>query len=387
MKTGIFGGSFNPFHIGHKKALKAFIRELSLDRVFVIPTAIPPHKEAEKIISDEERLKIVELSVSDIDNVFVSDWEIKNGGKSYTYLTLEYFKKTYPEDEFYLYVGSDMFLTLNEWKYPEKIIKKAVIAAFSRESDDNEAIEKQKIYLEKEFGAKCFIGKIEPIIISSTEIRKKLRNSENISEYLDKKAAEYIEKKHLYSLPSNDKIISVIKTILSPSRFEHSIGVCKEIKELALIYGYDTRKAEVCGLLHDITKNFPNEWHLDFIKKNNIETDENLLKYPLLYHALTGSIYIKQIFGINDPEIISAIRYHTTAKPQMSLLEKLIYVSDFTEPTRKYADVDFYRTEARKNINRALALGLIWNIENLRSRNQPVYKDSLEAAEFYRRYI
>lgn len=383
MKTGIFGGSFNPFHMGHKKALAAFINELALDRAFVIPTALPPHKQAEKSVSDEDRLKIAALSVSDIKKAEVSDWEIKNGGKSYTYLTLEHFQKEFPNDELFLYVGTDMFLSLHEWKNPEKITAAAVLCAFARENGDAEKLEEQKKFLEKKYGAKCFIGKSEPFEISSTEIRKNLSEGSDVSDYLDKKAAEYIKEKHLYALPSPDAVIKTVKPLLKPERFRHSLGVRDEIVLLAKIYGADVKKAEICGLLHDITKNFPDEWHLNYIKENKLAADESFLKTPQLYHALTGSCYAEKVLKISDPEILSAIKYHTTAKPDMTLLEKLLYVADFTEPTRNYSDVGFYRDLARRDIDRTVLLGLRWNIENLKNHGKPVYFLTEDAEKFY----
>ncbi len=386
MKTGIFGGSFNPFHNGHKKALVSFIKELSLDRVLVIPTAVPPHKEQEKEISDADRLKITELSVSDIPKAEISDFEIENGGKSYTYITAEYLKNKYPSDELYLYVGTDMFLTFHKWKNPEKIIKNVTIAAFARENGDIEKLNEQKEFLEKKYKAKCFTGVSEPFEISSTEIRKMLKNNSDVSDYIDPKAEEYIKAGHLYSLPCDEQIISVIKPLESPKRFLHSLGVRDKIKELAEIYGCDVRKAEVCGLIHDITKNFPNEWHLDFIKRNSLDADDDFLKSPALYHALTGSEYARQVLKIEDKEVLSAIRFHTTAKPDMTTLEKLLYIADATEPSRNYEDIDFYRRAAREDINRALALILKWSIEYLQKREAPVYKDTLDAYEFYKKY-
>lgn len=388
MRTGIFGGTFNPFHNGHKKALNAFIKEFDLDRVFVIPTAIPPHKEIKKDISDDDRLRITRLSISDVKQAEICDWEIKNGGKSYTYLTLEHFRKEYPDDKLFLYVGTDMFLTLHEWRFPERIISEATIVAFPRKEGkgDLETIERQKKFLEEKYGAKCLIGKEKPVAVSSTTIREKIRQGESVSDYIDKKAEQYIKDKHLYILPSDETILNIITPRLSPFRLRHSLGVRDEIRCLAKIYGCDLRKAEVAALLHDSTKDFPPEWHLNYIKENNLEADDDFLKIPRLYHALTGSRFAEKEAGIKDPEILSAIKYHTTAKPNMTLLEKLLYVSDFTEPTRSYPDVDFYRKTAREDIDRTVALGLKWNIEELRKNNNPVYFLSIQAEKFYRKY-
>lgn len=380
MRTGIFGGSFNPFHSGHRAALEAFVSEMKLDRVFVIPTAVPPHKKAEETVPDEIRLEIAKLSTDDVAKAEVSDFEIKRGGKSYTYLTLAAFKEKYPDDELFLYVGSDMLLTLDEWKNPEKIFSAATIAAFSRTGDDLSALSAKKEFLEKKYGAKILLGKALPTVVSSTEIRKKAANGEDFSEFIVPKAK--LLALSAYRLPTRDEIINKLGKYLKPRRFEHTLGVEKEITELAKIYGCDVKTASVAALLHDVTKNMPDEWHLSYLKEHGIPSDG---LSPALYHSATGSIFAKEEFGIHNPGILSAIRFHTTAKPDMTLLEKLLYVADFTEPTRNYSDVEHYRRLAREDIDEAVAQGLEWNIKNLESRGLSVASPTLDAAEYYKR--
>ena len=195
---GIFGGSFNPFHLGHLQALKAFIGKYDFEKVLVIPTGIPPHKELTNNVNDCDRLEMVRLSVKDINNIEISDYEIKKQGRSYTAETLEYLKSCYPDSHFILYTGSDMFLTLEKWHMPEKIFSLAEIAAFSRKGNDFKELEKQKKFLEDKYNAKCTIFKDIPLVISSTDIQEMIKNRNDPSTYLSKNVFEYIKGKNLY---------------------------------------------------------------------------------------------------------------------------------------------------------------------------------------------
>ena len=141
-KLGVFGGTFDPPHNGHYNAAIEFISKLELDELLVIPTFVPPHKDRKSDTTAEERLEMTRLAFSNIPNVIVSDIEIKRGGKSYTYLTLE--ELTNSDTELYFLCGTDMFLTLDKWKNPEIIFNLATICCVRRETDTKNIIELQK---------------------------------------------------------------------------------------------------------------------------------------------------------------------------------------------------------------------------------------------------
>ena len=136
MKIGIYGGTFNPPHLGHITAAKAVFQMLELDRLLLIPAGIPPHKAMpEGSASADQRLEMTRLAGEQLDlggKVQVLDLELKREGRSFTVDTLETLKEQYPDDELWLLMGTDMFLTLQAWKNPEKILSLAGIAAFGR---------------------------------------------------------------------------------------------------------------------------------------------------------------------------------------------------------------------------------------------------------------
>ena len=137
-----------------------------------------------------------------------------------------------------------------------------------------------------------------------------------------------------------DEYKDLLKERLTEKRFHHSLCVADEAKRLAKKYGADTEKAYLAGLLHDITKNSNIQEHFNIFKNFGIALNEIELPAEKLWHAISGSAYVKYILKINDEEIFDAIRYHTTAKADMSLLSKVIYLADFTSADRDYEDVD-----------------------------------------------
>lgn len=174
----------------------------------------------------------------------------------------------------------------------------------------------------------------------------------------------------------------VLRQRLSPHRLLHSEGVLQEAEALAKIHGADVEKARVAGLLHDMTKEFSREEHFRLFETYHACLDDNLRSNKNLWHALSGSLDVTETFGITDPEIISAIRYHTTGKRDMTKLETILFLADAIEPNRGYEDLDFYRALAREDLDKTAYLVLLWTINDLERRNLPIHKNTLEACAF-----
>lgn len=189
MKTGIFGGTFNPVHIGHVRAAKAFIKEMELDRLFVLPNFIPPLKDRESAPASD-RLKMLEIAFQSVGNTVIDDFELKSGGTSYTYKTIEHYKALYPDDRFYLLIGDDNLLIFRKWRNFEYILKNCVLCVAMRWGAD---IREEKGVLERDYGAQIHILQYAPTVISSTKLREEL-----LPEYLPEGVFEYIREKRLY---------------------------------------------------------------------------------------------------------------------------------------------------------------------------------------------
>ena len=197
MKIAMFGGSFNPIHTGHVMLVKAFAKELSLDRVLIIPTYIPPHKQIYNAVLPKQKLEMCRLAFKDINFAEISDIEIKRQGASYTYMTLEELKETYPDDELFLITGADMFMTIHEWKHPEIIFKLATICGVPRNNNDISDLKKQAEYLHT-LGAKTYILNAGIMNVSSTDVRNNIALGKSISGMVAPEVEKYILENGLY---------------------------------------------------------------------------------------------------------------------------------------------------------------------------------------------
>ena len=194
-RVGIFGGTFNPPHIGHIEAARAFVEGARLDTLIIMPAFIPPHKEYTSTVSCEERLAMCKIAFAGVDKTTVSDLEMSRGGKSYTYLTLQELKSD--DVELYFLCGTDMILTLGNWKNPDIIFSLANICYIRRECDEETTVmiaEKCKEY-ESIYGARVIPISADVIEISSSDIRDK---RVDLNSYLLPEVQEYIRKAGLY---------------------------------------------------------------------------------------------------------------------------------------------------------------------------------------------
>ncbi|MCI9273335.1 MAG: HD domain-containing protein [Clostridiales bacterium] len=166
---------------------------------------------------------------------------------------------------------------------------------------------------------------------------------------------------------------------LSQARWIHSLNVSKEAVKLAKKYGADPQKAEIAGLLHDIMKDTDPEEQLQILQQFGIILTNIELAAPKLWHAMSGAAYLAHCLGETDPDILNAVRYHTTARKGMSLLEKVIYIADFTSAERDYEGVEQMRKAAGQSLEKAMEEGLIFTIQDLSGRKLPVHPDTLDA--------
>lgn len=196
MRIGIYGGSFNPVHNGHIHLAESAAEELALDKVYLVPSRISPHRSSDEYASGEDRMNMLTLACNGHERLVPCDYELKNDRKSYTIYTIEEFRELYPHDELFLLVGSDMFMCFDKWLCFENILRESYLVVVSRNNGERERLEKKAEELRK-FG-KIFICKALPVELSSTEIRKKIAKNENFSCYLDENVVQYISLRKIY---------------------------------------------------------------------------------------------------------------------------------------------------------------------------------------------
>ncbi len=195
-RIGIYGGTFNPIHLGHVGVCRQAIKQLHLDQLHVIPTFIPPHKASPDLAAGEDRLKMCELAVQEIPGAVADDYELTRGGISYSIDTMRHMKELYPEDDLYLIMGTDNYLTFTSWREWQVLGKMCVLAVASREVDDKEALYRAARLLAREGVLTIFLNNAVQVM-SSTEIRQQLRKGEPCEALLPA-VAEYIKTHDLY---------------------------------------------------------------------------------------------------------------------------------------------------------------------------------------------
>ncbi len=375
----VYGGSFNPPHLGHCAAVETVLKELRPDRMLIMPDSIPPHKEMETgSPSPEERLELCRLAFGGFDGAEVSDLEILRSGKSYTYDTVCDLQALYPEAGLTLVVGTDMFLSFEEWYHFEYLLEHCRLAVLSRELDDDEALRETAECFRSRYGAEVLILPHTPFPMSSTEIRDRLPHRMGADCLPEPVYARIIRRRLYDAQPELAWLREQAYAMLDERRIAHVAGCESEAIELARRWGEDPELAAEAGILHDITKRLSYEEQLNLLKKYDILTDTAELAIPKLLHARTGAAVAGDRFGASD-EVCSAIRWHTTGRPDMTVLEKILYLADYIEPTRDFPGVEALRSLAYEDLDRAMLLGLQMSVEEIRRGGTEPYHDTLDA--------
>ena len=397
MKIGIYGGSFNPPHLGHLAAAESAAKYLQLDKLILIPAGIPPHK---ALSADEpgktHRLAMTRLmgEQAALDTgveVEVSAMEVEREGKSYTADTVRALHEQYPDAELWLLMGTDMFLSFQNWYKPEEILRYAGLCAFGRTEKDGEALfAPQRAFLGEKFPGSRIVTMTLPnlVDVSSTALRARIPKGETKG-LLAPAVLGYILREHLYGTNLDLKRLTleelrpIALSYLKAKRIPHVLGTEQTAKALAEKYGADVEKARFAALLHDATKRLSMAEQLALCERYHIALDELEQHALKLLHAKTGAALARDVYGADD-EIYNAILWHTTGKPNMTVLEKVLYLADYIEPNRDFDGVEDLRKVVWEDLDRGLAMGLAMTVEEMKERGNPVHYNTLEALEYLR---
>jgi len=351
MKIGIFGGTFNPPHKGHVQAAINAAAAYDIDLLMVIPAGNPPHK----VVPDGTpapfmRLEMTKNAFPCSGRLLVSDLEIYSQEINYTIDTVKSIKREYPDAVLFLLVGNDMYDALDTWKDSKSLLKFVTPVLLPREI----------------------------INISSSEIRKLLPLRKG-KEFLTDSNYSYIIKHRLYgSKPDWEWLREQAHKMLAPARIPH-VNACEiEAVRLAECWNEDPDDAREAAILHDITKKLDFSQNMCIIAEHGANTDVPGSDEEKLLHSITGALLAQSLFGVSD-KVANAIKWHTTGRAQMTMLEKIIYVADYIESTRNFTGVDDLRIMAYKNIDEAMISGLEMTVGDLQSRGIAPNIATLEA--------
>ena len=385
INIGLYGGSFDPVHKGHVRVARAFVRQFKPEKLIVMPCRIPPHKEKSGEASDAARLRMLKATFARDKKIEVSDYELKKDGVSYTVETLRDLKARYPDDVIFLVVGADMYLSLREWKEPDEIFRLCEPCVYRRGKTDKET-RAFAAELERDFGVKThFIrGRLENF--SSTDLRDELARDERVGSAVPKAVRRFIDETGVYR--SEEYRLEVYRReserLVEEKRYNHILRVEKAAIALAEHYGADVYKARAAALLHDVTKRKTTEEQLKLADEFGIIGAEEFIKSPKVAHAFTGAGYAEYRLGVGDPDLLNAIRFHTTGRAGMSLLEKIIFLADGIEDGRAFRGVEELRRTAFVDIDKAMLKSLERTREKIEEKGAYMHPYTAEAIEYFK---
>ncbi len=374
-KTAIFGGSFDPPHRGHISVIKRLAKKFN--RVIVVPSYISPFKQGVAAADGKMRINMLNAAVGGLENVVISDYEIKKGGVSYSAETVKHFADKYKSDELYFVIGTDMVERLHEWKDFEKLCSLCTFFVVKREGYP---VEKDDYIVKtlEEKGAKFKFGGFKIKNYSSTVGRISAEFGK--SDIVGKDVLSVVREENPYDKYEN--VFAAYKTFkMKKARINHTYRTVKAALRLADRYGVDTEKTILAALLHDIGKYATEK----ILSENGVCVDKKVFSLPeAIVHAPIGAQIAKQYLGVKDKEIIDAIAEHTTGAENMSTLSKIIFLADYIEDGRAFENIDLIREKAFRSLDGGLIAALENTIEFLKNDGQEIAPQTLKALEFYR---
>ena len=381
-KIGIMGGTFDPIHNGHLLCAEEVRQRLGLDMIIFIPAGSPPLKNPKNTADAMHRYNMCLLACLNNPFFSVSDIEIIRKGPSYTIDTIRQLREEYARNRLFFIAGADASNNFKSWKEFDKITEMCDIAITTRPGYNP-----SDIPTNKENGNFHFI-EISQIDISSTKIRNNLKYGKSVRYLMPDSVVDYIEKENLYA--PLEHIKKKLSFALSEHRYIHSLSVMEEAVKIGQNYNVSEDmldKLRLAGLLHDCAKSMCDELPYDEIekicKRNGIELDEFFHKMPTLAHSAAGAAVAMEVYGVDDEQVLHAIKAHTFGSPDIDFVGKALYLADYIEPSRlQTKDRLIARKMTYDNIDAAMIFVLRNTIERNKQRGLKVYPKSIQTLKY-----
>lgn len=370
MQIGILGGAFDPIHIGHVQMARAALAQGGVDEVWFMPSYKAPLKAGEATFDAETRVAMIAATVKHEDHMYVSRMEIDRGATSYTIDTVRQLREHYPNDTFSWIIGADRVNDLLQWKSIDELAQQMTLIAVHRPSYDL-----NYDALPAHIRAQIHVIQMELIDVSSTEIRRRLAIGESIQAFVPREVLPHMHPKQPWTI---EAIAAHVQMRMPEKRWAHTQGVIAESIRLAKRYGADPAKAELAATLHDVAKYWAIEEQRYLLIREQIGLDELAFEKALM-HAVIGAWVAEHEYGITDQEVLDAIRYHTSGRTAMTVLDKVVCLADYIEPGRDFPGVDAIRALAEADLNAALVAGFNSTIGFLIETNKRIFPLTLEA--------
>lgn len=372
-RIGLMGGSFNPIHERHLNIAACALEEARLNRVIFIPTGHPPHKH-DSLADAEDRFEMTCLATLREPKFSASRIEIDREGVTYTADTLTQLHRQMPAAEFFFVIGEDTMLDLPHWHTPEKVFSLCTFLVCRRSTQN--AYDHPVVHDLEVMGARFWYLSLPPEPVSATEIRAQLAQGET-PQALPLPVQEYIRYRGLYGVTPTPtgaaEIYPKLKTVLSEKRFIHSLNVAATARELARLHGLNETQCEMAGLIHDCAKCMPLQTLQRIAREHRLLLDKETLSNANLLHGPVGAVLAETEYGIHDPNILSAVRCHTTGRIGMMPADMVLFLADKIEPGRRsYPALESVRELAKTNLVRATICSLrSTQIHVIQQKNTP----------------
>ncbi len=375
MRIAVFGGSFDPVHIEHIQLVKAAMKELSLDKLVVMPAHSPPHKQGKSITPDEDRLACCRLAFADMEGVEVSSYEMEQGGVSYTYRTCRALREKYPRADLFWLVGTDMLRNFPLWKNPKEILSYVTLAVCGR-NEKAEWIDGEQEKFFRAFGEKFVYLSYNGKDVSSTKLRVLAGAGMRLTGFTPSSVEEYIRKKGLYAIAGAKEALALENS----KRQAHSIRVAELAAARSSGLKLSERQVITAALFHDCAKNL--SMNSPYLAGFSLPTEWGEVPSEVA-HQFMGAYVAERTFGVTDGDVLNAIRYHTSGRAGMSRLEKLVFLSDMLEEERNYEGVEELRTLFWRDIDECMERALWETLRFLEKKGGEIYPLTRAAYAYY----
>lgn len=363
MSIAVFGGSFNPLHIGHIKLIEKVKEEFGFDNIVLLPSNNPPHKIGKGDIPFEIKIEMLnELVGRDISLCTI---EGESNKVHYTADTIVELKKIY--GDFTFIMGGDSMLNFHSWKNPDFIARSVPIIVGAR---GNFNIEKE-VDKYNNSGGKITVFDFD-CDVSSQRIRALYELKMSADGLVTEKTDQIIKKYKLYHCYRKE--VEEVRKRINSDRFKHTCSVVLTALKLNEQAGLSFEKVFLSSLLHDVAKN---EKTARYLVPEGTENTE-------VMHAFLGAEIAEREFKINDKEILDAIRFHTTARENMTALDKIVYLADMIEENRKFDGVDNLRKISFSDYDKGFKKAIERSYEYLLGKGKDIYYLTKSA---YDRYV
>lgn len=389
MKIGILGGTFDPIHLAHVTLAKAARDAYLLDEVWFVPAKIPPHKQDKQIASEEHRSQMILAAIQNEPGFRLCTIELERDAVSYTAETLRLLRSERPLDQFFYLMGEDSLRQFPHWYHPEQIVWEASVLVAPRPDGDKEELARLLAEQNERFGNHFFSLPTKWLPISSTDVRERIKSGLPFAHMLPEGVVEYILSHGVYTdAPDLFYLQQELRLQLSKKRYYHSMGVAYTAAALAMRYQVPVNDALLAGWLHDCAKEMSEEALRKECQKQGIAISKAEEKNWQLLHGKAGASLAKHIYGVKQQEILDAIRYHVTGRPDMTILEQIVYIADYIEPSRTMlseAALSQIRAQAFWDLPGTVCRIADLVLQHLREQDAVIDEHTQETYEFYKK--